>query len=365
MPFFHFNNIEISGIACAVPGNKVQTESYKPLFGDEEVDKFIRMTGITETRRASEHQTASDLGYTAAKKLIESRGIDPDEIDALVFGTVSPDYRRPASAFVLQKRLGLSVDTAVFDINLGCSSFVYGFQVAASMMASSDIRKTLLIVGDTAAKTTSVKDRASIMLVGDGSAAVLIERDEKAEPIDSLVRSDGTGYRYLIVPAGGYRNLHASPEPFMFPDGNERSLHHSCMQGTSVFTFTISDVPKLLRDYLEKTGTTVEDYDVFAFHQANLYILKQIAKKLKIPEEKMPLSIFKFGNTSGASPLITLCDRCGGASNRLRALFCSFGVGLSWGTFGVTLDAGGILPVIEDDTVFTEGIINKPEDLFS
>lgn len=364
MPTFKFNNIRIAGMACAVPKNKVSTESFKGIFGEEEVDKFMVMTGITETRRTSEYQTASDLGYTAANELLNLKNIDRNEIGALVFGTSSPDYRRPASAFVIHKRLGLSIETAVFDLSLGCSSMLYGLQVVASMMNSSDIKKAILIVGDTAAKTTNPEDRASIMLVGEASVAVLLEKTEGAEPITSLVRSDGTGYRYLIVPGGGYRNMNASREVEICADGNKRSLHNSFMQGTSVFTFTISDIPKAIKDFWSLTNTTVDDYDCFAFHQANLYILKQIAKKLKIPLEKMPLSLGKYGNTSGASQIITLCDAYGNIEGKeIRTLLCGFGVGLSWGVSSIIINTSDIFPIIEDDTIFEEGIINSVKDL--
>lgn len=364
MPVFNFNNIKITGLACAVPKNIVKTESYKDRFGSEEVDKFMQMTGITQTHRTTEHQTASDLAYTAAEKLITHKGINKEEIGALVFGTTSPDYRRPATAFVLQKRLGIPIESAVFDISLGCSSLLYGLQVVASMMSNSDINKALLLLGDTASKTTNPDDRASIMIVGDSGVAILLEKTEDPVKITSLVRSDGTGYRYLILPGGGYRNLNASTKVEVCADGNKRSLHDSFMQGTSVFTFTISDVPKLLKDYLSLTNTTVEDYDAFAFHQANLYILKQIAKKIKIPIEKMVMSIDRYGNTSGSSPIVSLCDQYGDVENQnLRTMLCGFGVGLSWGVTAIDINTNDILPIIEDDTVFEEGIINSVMEL--
>lgn len=364
MPVFKFNNIKISGLSCAVPKNVVRTESFKGQFGEEEVEKFMLMTGVNETRRTSEFQTASDLGYSAANALLNHKNIDRNEIGALIFGTSSSDYRRPASAFVIHKRLGLSVDCAVFDIGLGCSSMIYGLQTVCSLMNSSDIKKALLIVGDTAAKTTHPEDRASIMLVGEASVAVYLEKSENCVPITSLVRSDGTGYRYLIVPGGGYRNLNASREELICADGNKRSLHHSFMQGTSVFTFTISDVPKVIKDFWELTGTTADDYDCFAFHQANLYILKQIAKKCKIPLEKMPLTLGKYGNTSGASQVISLCHAYGETTGtELRTVLCGFGVGLSWGVSSVVINSSDILPIIEDDSIFEEGVIQSVLDL--
>jgi 3-oxoacyl-[acyl-carrier-protein] synthase-3 len=364
MAFSNFLNIKISGIASAVPKNIVRPENYKDVFGEEEVNKFIQMTGITESRHASKHQTASDLAYTAANALLNQKKVDRNDIGILVFGTHSPDYRRPASAFIIHKRLGLSIETSVFDISLGCTSLVYGLQVVASMMNCSDAQKGLLVVGDTGSKTVYPKDRASAMLIGEASVAVLLEKSDDCSPIISLMRSDGNGYRYLIVPGGGYRNLDASREVKVCADGNERTLHNSFMQGTSVFTFTISDVPRAVRDFWSLTQTTVDDYDCYAFHQANLYILKQIAKKLKIPTEKMPLTLSKYGNTSGASPALTLCDAFGNVVDReLKILFCGFGVGLSWGVVSATVNTSDIMSIIEDDTVFEEGIINSPFEL--
>lgn len=364
MAVFSYNNIKISGISCVVPKNIVPTESYKDTFGDEEVEKFMQMTGITQTRRTEEHQTASDMGVAAAKHLLKKKNIDPKDIKALVFGTHSPDYRRPASAFVIQKQLGISTEAAVFDISLGCSATVYGLQVVASMMANSDIDRALLIVGDTAGKTTNPKDRASIMLIGESTIAILLEKTEEEVKMTSLMRSDGDGYRYLIVPAGGYRNLNAENVPEICHDGNPRSLHNSFMQGTSVFTFTISDVPKAIKDYLSITETTVEDYDCFAFHQANLLILKQIAKKLKIPLEKMPLTLHKYGNTSGASQILTLCETYGNSEKQdINVMLIGFGVGISWGVTAVKVNTSDIFPIIEDDTIFQEGIINSVSEL--
>lgn len=366
MAVFKFKNIKVSGVTCVIPKNVIKTESFKDRFGTDEVDKFIQMTGITETRWASEKQTASDLATSAAKLLIQKKGLDTKDIKALVFGTHSPDYRRPASAFVIQKQLGLSTETVVFDISLGCSSAVYGMQVVASMMANSDIDKAILVIGDTTSKTTHPLDRASIMLIGEAAVAILLEKtEEEVKPITSLMRSDGEGYRYLIVPGGGYRNLNPSQDAEICHDGNPRSLHNSFMQGTSVFTFTISDVPKAIKDYFELTNSSIEDYDVFAFHQANLLILKQIAKKLKIPMEKLPLTLPLYGNTSGASALVTLCEFYGKANSNkiLNVMMIGFGVGISWGVTSFEINTNDIFAIEEDDQVFEEGYIDSVTNL--
>lgn len=367
MAFFSFNNIRVAGIACAVPSNEVKTESYKPLFGDEEVEKFMEMTGVRASHRTSEHQTCSDLGFRAASELLKKKGINREEIGAVIFASHSPDYRRPSTAFVLQYRLGIPKEAVCYDISLGCSSLVVGMQTIASIMGTSDMKYALLFVGDTAGKSVYPSDRSSAMLFGEAGAVMLLEKTDNVEDkIKALLRSDGSGFRYMIVPGGGYRNLHASEEVVMCEDGNERTLMNSFIQGTSVFTFTIFDVPRLIKDFFIKTDTTPEDYDCFGFHQANLYILKQIAKKTKIPFEKMPITLDRYGNTSGASAIVSLCDRYGNDSSnsRIKVMSCGFGIGISLGAVSFEINTDDILPIFEDDEIFVDGLITNPNQLY-
>ena len=360
MPFFHFNNIKISGIASAVPSQIVDINTFVENFGDETVKKFSKMTGVKEYRKTLPHQTASDLGFSSAENLIRRLDVDRSQIGALVFIAHSVDYRRPATACVLHKRLDLSEECACFDIGLGCSAIVYGLATVASMMNNSDINKAILITGETLTKMANPKDRSVAMLFGDGGAAFLLEKKEE-NPLDVLLRSDGNGYRSIIAPAGGYRNIDASSEDMLWPDGNIRSLYNTYMDGTDVFSFTISKVPKAVNDFLQLTNTEINDYDCFAFHQANQYIHKQLSKKLGIPFEKMPLCIDKYGNTSAPAAALALCDAFGTAADqKLRTLFCCFGVGLSWGAAAAEIMSDVILPVVETDEIFSEGIINEP-----
>ena len=365
MAFFQFDNLEVAGIACAVPSNEVTSDSYKPQFGDEEVEKFKAMTGVCASRRTAEHQTVSDLAVRAASELLNHLDIKGEEIGALIFASHSPDYRRPSTAFIIQHRLGVSKEAVCYDISLGCSSLVVGMQTLASIMNTSDIDRALLIVGDTAGKSVCTADRSSAILFGEAGGAMIIQKKE-GHQIKSLIRSDGSGYRYMIIPGGGYRNLHADSTPVMCKDGNERSLMNSFIQGTSVFTFTIFDVPRLIKDFFAKTDTAPDNYDVFAFHQANLYILKQIAKKTKIPFDRLPISLDRYGNTSGASAIVTLCDKYGNDSSdrNLKIFACGFGIGLSWGITSFDINTKNILPIYEDDTIFEEGLITNPNQLY-
>ncbi len=360
MAFFHYSNIHIAGVASAVPTQRVTVESFADRFGKETVDKFSKMTGVKEFRKTFEHQTASDLGFAAAEQLLQKKGIDRSEIGALVFIAHSVDYRRPATACVLHKRLGLSKDCATFDIGLGCSATVYGLQVVGSMMANSDISKALLITGESLTKMVNPGDKSVAMLFGDGGSAILLEKKENS-PMDILLRTDGNGYNAIIAPAGGYRNMDAPRKDELWPDGNVRNLYNTYMNGTDVFSFTITEVPAAIKDFIEKTGAGIDDYDCFAFHQANQYISKQLAKKFKIPMEKMPLCLDRYGNTSAPAVTMALCDRYGAVQGEtIQTMICCFGVGLSWGVASAQIATDDILPIIETDEVFEEGIINEP-----
>ena len=366
MPFFQFKNISITGIATAVPTTRVRVSDFKDQFGEEYCQKFIESTGIHEFRKTLEHQTASDLCFVAAEKIIEEKKIDRESIGVLVFVAHSTDYRRPATACVLHHRMRLNKDCAAFDINLGCSAFVYGIQVICSMMQSSNIDKGLLLVGESLTKMTHPKDKSVAMLFGDGGAAVLLEKKEAQTEISGLLKTDGTGYKAIIAPAGGFRNMNAPRTEFTWPDGNVRTLYNTNMQGEEVFSFTISDVPRTVKQFLTETNTTVDDYDCLAFHQANQFIQKVLVKKLKIIADKMPLCLDRYGNTSAPAIPMVICDTYGNdtSDRNLHFLMCGFGVGLSWGVCSAIINTKDIIPIIETDDIFEEGIINNVDDFY-
>ena len=364
MPLFQFNNIKISGVACAVPTTTIKVSDFAERFGEESCRKFSEATGIREFRKTWEHQTASDLCFAAAENRLLHKQTAREQVGALVFVAHSTDYRRPATACVLHKRLGLSKDCAALDISLGCSAFVYGLQVVCSMMANSNIDKALLLVGETLTKMTHPQDKSVAMLFGDGGSAALLEKTHEPSEIMGMLKTDGTGYRAIIAPAGGFRNMNASHEDFTWPDGNVRSLYNTTMQGEDVFSFSITDVPRTVKEFFSVTGTTADDYDCLAFHQANKFISQTFCKKLKVSPEKMPLCLDRYGNPSAPSIPMVMCDAYGEKSEdrELNFLMCGFGVGLSWGVCSAKVNVRDILPIIETDEVFEEGIINSPED---
>lgn len=355
-----FENIRISGIACAVPKTKeVLLEKYASVFGEDVVRKFSDMTGVVSRHVATADQTASDLAYAAAEHLIKHKNIDASSIGVLIFVTQTPDYKIPSTACVLHRRLGLGKDSIAFDINLGCSGYVVGLQTISAVMHSSDISRGLLLVGDTLNKCIAPEDKSSCMLFGDSGSATLLEKRQDSPLMHTTVRTDGNGYKAIIIPAGAYRNTGATKERTLWGDGNRRADYDLYMNGTDVFNFTISEVPLLINEFMKNLKLSVDDFDALVLHQANVYILKQVMKRTKFPKEKTPISMDRYGNTSVNTIPLTIADSYGSSSNRvLRLLISGFGIGLSWGCVSCELETNDVLSIIETNEIYLDGGVN-------
>ena len=294
----------------------------------------------------------------AAKNLLEKRGVDPSEIGILIFICAHHDYIAPATAFVLQKRLGIPTDSIVFDVNLGCSGFVYGLQLGSSLLKTSNTNKALILFGDSSSRMVSPKD-TSCLLFGDSGAALLIEKTSaESDKMSFGLKSDGNRFNEIYVPAGGFRHMDSPHDLRMEDDGRERSGYHSHMDGTNVFVFSVTDVPNLVREFMNERNLTENDVDMLFMHQPNLFILKNLMRKLKFPKEKAPMTIDKYGNTSAVSIPITLCDYYGERKDGVKQmLFLGFGIGLSWGVSYMPVDTEVICPVIKTDEFFEDGLL--------
>ena len=359
MASFEFSNIRISGISTVVPENKVDMVSFGSQYGEDTVNKIIKGTGIRYAHRASYYQTATDLGYEAAKRLLDEYSIDRSKIGIMVFVTQSPDYRRPSSASVLHGKLGLSQKCAALEINLGCSGFVYGLQTIASMMSCSDVDNALLILGETASKLTNVKDRSTNLLYGDAGSALLLEKGDAKRVIKGGLFSDGNRYRAIILPAGGFRDMNPPRNEIECEDGNYRSLYDIHMNGTDVFSFTITDVPKSINEFLNENKMDINCFDVVVLHQANEFIIKQLIRKFKLSKDKVPVSLDRYGNTGGISIPLTLCDKYGDKDYGVQSVFSSgFGIGLSWGIATFEIDTRKVLPIVETEYYDKNGILS-------
>lgn len=326
----------IRGISYYLPETRLGNDELSRIFPDLSADKILQNTGIRERRVVTEDTCSSDLAASAATALFASQALEPSEIDYLLFCTQMPDYILPTTACILQERLGIPTTSGSFDFSLGCSGFVVGLGLAKALIETEQARKVLLLTGDTSTRKVNPLDRSVRTLFGDGAAATLIEAAEiPFAAIGPFVNgTDGRGAKNLIIPAGGMRTpCNASTRVAQEREGgNVRSDEDLYMNGAEIFTFTLREVPKAVIELLQRAQLSKDEIDFFVFHQANRYILEFLRKKLGIPEEKFPICIEEFGNTSSSTIPITLAElqKSGRLQSGHRLLLLGFGVGYSW-----------------------------------
>jgi 3-oxoacyl-[acyl-carrier-protein] synthase-3 len=345
-----FDNVKITGISACVPKNISYNADLLNEYPKEEIDKIINNIGIKEKRFVDSDVTSSDLCFKAADKLLNEMKIDRSSIDMLIFLSQLPDYRIPATSPNLQVRLGLSKNTACFDISLACSGYVYALSSAFAYASHNGINKVLLLVGETFSKIVSKKDRVKAPLYGDAGTATLIEKCVNSESFFSLY-SDGSGFKSIIIEAGGSRCPSNSTNtiPVEKEDGNYRSDSQIYMDGLEVFNFTLKVVPKSINDILTYSKKNINDIDYFLFHQANKFMIDFFVKKLKINSEKVPISLDTFGNVSSPTIPLTIVSRLNKTLNsqKRQILMSGFGAGLSWGTAVLDISECHICNLIE------------------
>ena len=327
----NITNVQISGSVSCVPKTKISNLENTLFNSPAEALKFVEMTGVEEKRHLEDGVLVSDLCYEAAELLIKKLEWEKEEIGILIMVTQTPDYLIPNTAIILQNRLGLSKNTACFDIPLGCSGFVYGASVISAMLASQSFEKGILLVGDSSSLLAHKEDKASAPLFGDAGCATAFEF-HKGKNLNFKLWSDGSGFKSIIIPDGGFRNRFSeeSLHVIVDSDGSKRTRVNPKMNGTDVFSFGITQVPREIKLFLQHINKEVSDIDYFLFHQANKFMLEMIRKKLKLESSQVPYSIIKYGNTSSASIPLTLSILGDDVRNKKIAI-CGFGVGLSIG----------------------------------
>jgi len=346
MAFVEYKNVRIAGISAGVPSNVIDNmEGGERFSADYSPADFIETTGVRE-RRWTNSLTTSDLCVPAAEKLIADLGWEKLGIEALVFVSQTADYILPATSCIIQDRLGLSKECFTLDISLGCSGWVHGLSVVASLMQNGTIRRALLLVGDAKQRYFD-----SDPLFGHAGTATAIEFVEGADGFKFHFGTDGSGYDAIIIPDGGARNgisMHSFDEEVI--EGKSYNRLQDRMKGMDVFSFGISTAPKSVKKLAEHNGFDYLDYDFFVFHQANMKMNNMIAKKLKLDVEKVPSSMAHFGNTSSASIPITIVTELKNKLNgHKKFICCGFGVGLSWGTVAFDTDDILISDIVEVD----------------
>lgn len=336
MASFNIKNIVIKGISAAVPNNLVRSVDFD-FFTLEDADNFIKTVGIEERYMADNNTCASDLCVAAAENLIKDLGWEKDEIEFVVFESVTADYRTPPTSCIIQDRLKLPHSCYAVDLPMGCCGFLYGLSVLGSLMNSSSSRKALLLIGDTITRMSSPFDKSRMPLFGDCGTAIALEYNKVANNLLLDMDTYGEGYKSLITPHSGFRHP-VTPESFIYEDfgnGVKRAPVHSIIEGMNVFAFAITKPIKSLEKFIAANNIDRDkDVDYFLIHQANKMIVDKVVKKSHISSEKCPMNLNQFANCGGASiPLLmvtTLADELRNKSQNL--LISTFGLGLTCGT---------------------------------
>ena len=304
-------------------------------YGIDEVRKVVAMAGVRYRHIVEPGITSADLCFEAANSLIDRINWARDSITGLILVTQTPDYFLPSSSCMLHKWLGLSDQCAAFDVGLGCSGYPYGLYLATTMLKAGGHQRILMLHGETPSQFTSPDEHATTLLFSDvGSATAIEMTDASGHPGFFCLQTDGQGYDDLIVRGGGFRDRSPSNPRDLF-------LH---MDGAGIFNFTIKRVPPLIRDTLAFANLTVDDIDWYLFHQSNRFIMKHLAKKCGLPEQRLPLVLERFGNSGGASVALALTQGVPDTDrNAGRVMVVGYGVGLSWGAAIVRIEADASL----------------------
>jgi 3-oxoacyl-[acyl-carrier-protein] synthase-3 len=331
----------IAAVCYHLPERILTNAELAAEFPSWTIDKISQKTGIERRHLAGPQECSSDLALAAARKLFATTSWRPEHIDFLLLCTQSPDYFLPTTACLLQDRLGVPTTAGALDFNLGCSGYVYGLSLAKGLIETGQARHVLLLTAETYSKLLHPEDRSVRTIFGDAAAATLVEAVDEAGPDGApwlgpfVFGTDGSGAQNLIVPTGGLRRPRSAETAQAVSDnqGNRRSPENLYMNGTEIFAFTLRTVPQSIQALLDRAGKSMEDVDLFVFHQANEFMLEHLRRRLRIPREKFVLALRECGNTVSSTIPIALAEAA--AADRLprgaRLMLVGFGVGYSWG----------------------------------
>jgi len=349
MAYWEIKNVAVRGVTGTVPNHPVKSSEFD-FFTQDDADMFDNTVGILNRYLATDDICASDLCYDAAERLIAGLSWEKESIDVLVFASVTGDYKTPPTSGILQDRLGLPSTTFVVDLPMGCCGTLYAINVAGNMLSAGTAKRAILLIGDTASRMGSPKDKSRVPLFGDAGMAMALEYDTTAEKIVIEMNTLGSGYKALMTPHGGYRHPITQDESFEYEDfgnGIIRAPKDALINGMDVFSFAITKPPISIKKMMEKYELTTDKVDYFLIHQANKLIVDRIVKKLKLPIEKVPYDLQEFGNLGGASiPMLMTYNLSEEMQSRPLTLVCSaFGLGLTWGTMILKTRPIMVMPV--------------------
>lgn len=330
-------SVGIEAIEVAFGSTTLTNEQLAADFPEWDFANLTGKTGVFARPIASEGETALDLAERACR-LLDDRGLlRPGDIDAVIFCTETPDHPIPPNACILHGRLGLRTTVSAFDITLACSGFTYGLMLARSMILSGAARRVLLATADTYSRLIHEGDRATRALFGDAAAVAVIGADAPGmHIIDVQPGTAGTQYERFIVRAGGARapRTVATRAEYLDRSGNRRSQEHIEMDGFGVLSFFNTTIPGAVRALLDRHALTLDDIDLFIFHQASKVALDGVRRGLGAPADKFVVDLAETGNLVSASIPVAMhrAQESGRLASGQRVVVCGFGVGLSWAT---------------------------------
>jgi 3-oxoacyl-[acyl-carrier-protein] synthase-3 len=345
------SNIRVAGIAVTT-GSVVRdfiTDGLAAGLDRVALERTAQTIGLRERRVAAPGVTALDLCADAAERLLAEMGLDANSIDAVIFVTQTPDHSQPNNASLLHGRLGLSKSAPAYDLSLGCSGWVYGLHQASLLCAHGGAARVLLCAGDTLSRLTNPGDRSTDPLFGDAGSATIVEKLEGSKPWYFVLGADGAGAEAIIVKQGGARQPGGELKDITDKEGNRKNDANLVMNGADVFSFTLREIPAVIKSILAYSGYTPESTGALLVHQANRFIVSTIAKKTGFSEAQSPaVSFSRYGNQSSASIPCTLIDGFGSKAQKepIKIVGCGFGVGLSWGAFAAEVGPLSITPIL-------------------
>ena len=316
-------NAKIIGFGLYTPKNLVENERLQEFL--ETSDEWIRSRTGIERRYISLDENTSDLAVEASKKALNQAGLSAEEIDLIIVATVTPDNFTPSTACIVQDKLGAK-NAWAFDINAACTGFIYALKLGRSLIRSGEANNALIIGAETLSKALNWEDRGSCVLFGDGAGATVLTSTEEDCGIKCVnVKSDGSKGDSLVI--------QGLPLNSPFKDGREVSENYINMNGREIFKFATKVMEESIVEILEKENIKIEDIAAIIPHQANLRIIDYVVKRLGIPREKFITNLQNYGNTSGASIPIALCESIneGNLKKGDNIIMVGFGGGLTWG----------------------------------
>lgn len=304
-------------------------------FPPKNSKRLKKVMGFERHRVVTKESTcASDFCIHGLRYLFDTKRLSPDEIDAMIYVTETPDYFMPPTSNVIQGELGLGEDIVCLDINQGCAGFLVGLIQAFMLLDQEAIQKVVLLNADTLTRITSKKDRNAYPIVGDGASITVLENSATPNTIYANIKMNGESHRAIMIPAGGFRlpTSDETREMKVADEGNLRSLNHYHMDGITVFNFVQNMIPPLIDDLLDWAGRSKESIDYYMFHQPNQFMLEKLAHGMGVPVEKMPNDLVGiYGNNMSATIPTAIAHHLGDEMKEKQYSMClsGFGVGLT------------------------------------